>query len=146
MDVISITQTYYIVWCHIKSEHNHFSMVASVRHSRPFSSGMLGESNVSCSLLYSVLSNSALGMEVFWRWIVRSDTGCLGLCDILEAKGEQRITNVPTACITQWHTDSPLISLFKWSTILLLTIYTSTDPYLDSTQTNSRDDREADDR
>lgn len=95
----SITQTYYIVRCHIKSEYNRFSMVASVRHSRPFSSVMLEESNVSRSLLYSVLSISALGMEVFWRWIVRSDTGWLGLCDILEAKGEQRITNVPTACI-----------------------------------------------
>lgn len=106
----SITQTYYIVRCHIKSEYNHFSMVACVRHSRPFSSGMLEESNVSRSLLYSVLSISALGMEVFLRWIVRSDTGCLGVCDILEAMGEQRITNVPTASITQWHTDSQLIS------------------------------------
>ncbi len=88
-------------------------MVASVSYSRSFSSGMLKESNVSCSLLYSVLSISALGMEVFWRWIVRSDSGCLGLCDILEAKGEQWITNVPTACITHWHTDSPLISSFQ---------------------------------
>lgn len=61
----SITKTYYIAWCHIKSEYNCFSMAASVTHSRPFSSGMLEKSNVSRSLLYSVLSISALEMEVF---------------------------------------------------------------------------------
>lgn len=139
--VNSITWTYYMAWCHIKSEYNHFSSVASVRHSRPFSCRMFEESNVSRSLLYSVLSIPALGMEVFWRWIVRSDSGCLGLCDILEATGEQRITNVLSACITQWHADSPLISLFERSLILLAPVYTSTDPYLDLTQTNRRDDR-----
>lgn len=139
----SITQTYYVVWCHIKSEYNNFSTVASVRHSRLFSSGMLEETNVSRSLLSSVLSISALEMEAFWRWIVRSDTGCLGLCDILEAKGEQRITNVPPLPVSHsdTHTHSPLISPFKWSLILLAPIYTLTDPYLDFTQTSSRDDR-----
>lgn len=63
-------------------------MAASPRHSRLFSSGMLEESDVFHSLLYSVLPISALGMEVFWRWVVRSDTGCFGLCDILKAKEE----------------------------------------------------------
>lgn len=87
-DRYPITWTYYIVWCHIKSQCNHFSMAASPRHSRPFSSGMLEESDVFHSLLYSVSPISALGMEVFWRWVVRSDTGCFGLCDILEAKEE----------------------------------------------------------
>lgn len=62
-------------------------MASSVRHSRLFSGGTLEESYVSHSLLYSVLSIAALGMEVFGRWIVRSDTRCLGLRDILEAKG-----------------------------------------------------------
>lgn len=39
-------------------------------------------------------------MEAFWSWIVRSDTDSLGQCDIPQAKGEQRITNVLTACTT----------------------------------------------
>lgn len=136
-DKDSITQTHHIVWCHTKLKRNPFPMTASLRHSRLFSLGMLEGRCIFRALLYSVLTISALGMDMFWRWIVRSDTDCLGLCDILEAKGEQRITNVPTACITQWHADSPLISLFKWSLILLVPIYTSTDPYLDFTQPNN---------
>lgn len=40
---------------------------------------------------------------MFSRWIVRSDPGCLGLCDILEAEGEQRITSVPTVGIQSTH-------------------------------------------
>lgn len=54
------------------------------------------------------------GWNCFLRWIVRSDTGCFCLRDILEAKGELWITNVSTGCITEWHADSQLISLFKW--------------------------------
>lgn len=50
-DMNSITQTYYVVWWHIKSQYNDFS--------RPLSTGMLEESNVSRSLLYSVMSISA---------------------------------------------------------------------------------------
>lgn len=100
MDIDSITQAYYVVWCHIKSMIFFFP--------RPRSSGMLEESNFSCSLFYSVFSISALGMEVFWRWIVRSDRGCLVFCDILVAGREQRITNVLIAPLESTHTSFQL--------------------------------------
>lgn len=86
-----MAQTYYIVLGHIKSDYSHCSQFSNCCLCQTlkalFQWDTRGKLYLSL-LLYSVLSISALGMEVFWRWIVKSDTGCVGLCDMLEAKRE----------------------------------------------------------
>lgn len=84
----SIAQTYYIVLGHIKSDYSHSSNCCLCQTLKALFQWDTWGKLYLFLLLYTVLSISALGMEVFWRWIVKSDTGCIGLCDMLEAKRE----------------------------------------------------------
>ena len=100
-----IAQPYYIAWCHIKSEHHDFAALV----------GCLKKSNVSCSFLYLLWRISALGMGMFGRWIVRSDPGYLGLCDVSGATSLATVPHYPHTVHSSLLPSGASFSLFTFA-------------------------------